>query len=178
MRWYDSYQPPERPRGLLRWGFNLPIALYRLRLGWLAGHRFMLLTHQGRKTGKLRHTVLEVVSFNRDTQESVVLSAYGERADWYQNIRAHPEPDVQTGWSRYRALYRLLEPEERLAALRIYQRRYKRAFAAVMRFLGHPYDGGDESLRTLAQEALMVAFRPIEPAPSTAARRDAGRGAD
>jgi hypothetical protein len=37
-------QPPAKPRGLLKWGFNLPILLYRARLGWLLGHRFLLLS--------------------------------------------------------------------------------------------------------------------------------------
>jgi deazaflavin-dependent oxidoreductase (nitroreductase family) len=157
-----SYQPPAKPRGALKWGFNLPIWLYRLRLGWLLGHRFLLLTHQGRKTGKLRQTVLEVVHYDRATRESAVLSAYGERADWYQNILARPPVEVQTGGSRYAPQYRLLDASERLVALRIYQRRYRRAFQAVMRFLGHPYDGTEAGLRSLADTVLMVAFRPRE----------------
>jgi deazaflavin-dependent oxidoreductase (nitroreductase family) len=156
-----SYQPPARPRGLLKWGFNLPILLYRARLGWLVGHRFLLLTHQGRKSGRFRQTVLEVVRYDRARRESAVLSAYGERADWYQNLLAHPALEVRTGWSRYVPQYRLLDAEERLAALRIYQRRYGRAFAAVMRYLGHPYDGTEAGLRGLADVVLMVAFRPV-----------------
>ncbi|MGZ6320715.1 MAG: nitroreductase family deazaflavin-dependent oxidoreductase, partial [Ktedonobacterales bacterium] len=97
----SSYHPPAQPRGLLKWGFNLPIALYRARLGWLLGHRFLLLTHRGRKTGMIRHTVLEVVHFDPATRESTVLSAYGERADWYHNLLVHPAVEVQTGWSLY-----------------------------------------------------------------------------
>ncbi len=155
-----TYQPPAKPSGALKWGYNLPIWLYRLRLGWLLGHRFLLLTHRGRKTGKLRQTVLEVVHYDHATRESVVLSAYGERADWYQNILANPPIEVQTGGSRYAPQYRLLEVDERLAALKIYQRRYRRAFQAVMRFLGHPYDGTEAGLRALADTVLMVAFRP------------------
>ena len=53
-----SYHPPAKPTGVLKWGYNLPIALYRVRLGWLLGHRFLLLTHQGRKTGRILQTVL------------------------------------------------------------------------------------------------------------------------
>jgi deazaflavin-dependent oxidoreductase (nitroreductase family) len=157
-----TYQPPAKPRGALKFGYNLPIWLYRLRLGWLLGHRFLLLTHRGRKSGKLRHTVLEVVHFDHATGESAVLSAYGERADWYQNIQANPPVEVLTGGTRYTPQYRLLEVSERLAALRIYQRRYRRAFQAIMRFLGHPYDGTEAELRALAESVLMVAFRPRE----------------
>lgn len=161
-----SYRPPAKPRGLLRWGFRLPIALYRARLGWLLGHRFLLLTHRGRTTGKLRRTVQEVVRYDPAARGSAVLSAYGERADWCRNILAHPAVEVRTGGSRYVPQYRLLDPDERLAALRMYQRRYRRAFRAVMRFLGYPYDGLEAGLRALADAVVMVAFRP-QPQPST-----------
>jgi deazaflavin-dependent oxidoreductase (nitroreductase family) len=157
-----SYRPPARPRprGAFKWGFNLPILLYRARLGWLLGHRFLLLTHRGRKTGRLHHTVLEVVRYDHRTQESAVLSAYGKGADWYQNILAHPALEVCTGRSSYRPQQRLLDTEERLAALRIYQRRYRRAFQTVMRWLGYSYDGTEASLQALAESVVMVAFRP------------------
>ena len=56
LRWLKS-----KPSGTLRLVFRLPIYLYRLNLGWLLGHRGLLLTHQGRKSGLLRETVLEVI---------------------------------------------------------------------------------------------------------------------
>jgi deazaflavin-dependent oxidoreductase (nitroreductase family) len=153
-------QRPAKPHGLLKWGFDLPILLYRARLGWLLGHRFLLLTHQVRKSGRIRHTVLEVVRYDPATQESAVLSAYGERADWYQNIVAHPALEVQTGGHHYVPLQRLLDTEERLEALRTYQRRYRRAFQTVIRLLGYPYDGTEAGLRALAESVVVVAFRP------------------
>ncbi len=155
-----AYHPPAKPRGLLKWGFNAPTAVYRARLGWLLGHRFLLLTHRGRTTGNIRHTVLEVVHYDPATRESAVLSAYGERADWYRNILARPAIEVQTGRSRYVPQFRLLDSAERFAALRIYERRYRRAFRAVMDFLGYHYDGSEAGLRALADVVLMVAFRP------------------
>jgi hypothetical protein len=51
----------------------LPIYLYRLDLGWLLGHRFLMLVHQGRRSGLLRETVLEVILYDPDTSQSVVL---------------------------------------------------------------------------------------------------------
>jgi deazaflavin-dependent oxidoreductase (nitroreductase family) len=128
------------------------------------GHRFLLLTHRGRKTGKIHHTVLEVVRYDAATRESSVLSAYGDRADWYRNLQAHPAVEVRTGRSRYVPQCRLLEPDERFAAIRIYERQYQRAFRAVMRALGYPYDGTEEGLRALADMVVMVAFRPRDEA--------------
>jgi deazaflavin-dependent oxidoreductase (nitroreductase family) len=156
-----AYRPPAKPQGLLRWGYRLPIVLYRANLGWLLGHRFLLLTHRGRKTGATRHTVLEVVHYGPQRQESSVLSAYGDRADWYLNVQAHLPLEVRTGRGRYVPEWRLLEYDERLEALSAYKRRYGRAFRAVMRFLGHPYDGSEAGLRALAESVIMVAFRPL-----------------
>jgi hypothetical protein len=66
LRWLKS-----RPAGALRLAFRLPIYLYRLDLGWLLGHRFLLLVHQGRRSGLLRETVLEVLLYEPATKESV-----------------------------------------------------------------------------------------------------------
>jgi hypothetical protein len=49
--------------------FKLPFVLYRLRLGWILGHRFMQLTHVGRRSGKVRRTVLAVLYFETQTRE-------------------------------------------------------------------------------------------------------------
>jgi hypothetical protein len=49
-------------RGALRY-FFAPVSLYRLHLGWLLGHRFLLLTHTGRRSGLRRQTVLEVMEY-------------------------------------------------------------------------------------------------------------------
>ena len=70
-----------RPAGILRLVFRLPTYLYRYRFGWLLGHRFLLLTHRGRKTGRVHQTVLEVIAYDSATRESIVLSGWGERAD-------------------------------------------------------------------------------------------------
>src|SRR5918911_4987582 len=96
LRWLRS-----RPSGILRLAFRLPIYLYRLNLGWLLGQRGLLLIHRGRRSGLLRETVLEVVRYTPATKESVVLSAWGERADWYRNIKASPAMEVWTGGERF-----------------------------------------------------------------------------
>ncbi len=64
--------------------FRLPLPLYRLGLGSLLGHRFMLLTHTGRRTGKVHRTVLAVLHFDPVTHEVKVMSAWG-RSDWVKN---------------------------------------------------------------------------------------------
>src|SRR5215204_4945342 len=47
----QEHRGRSRPTGALRLAFRLPIYLYWLGLGQLLGHRFMLLTHRGRRSG-------------------------------------------------------------------------------------------------------------------------------
>ena len=90
-----------KPSGVLRLAFRLPVYLYRLNLGWLLGHRMLLLIHRGRRSGLLRETVLEAILYYPATKESVVLSAWREKADWYRNIKVTPALEVRTGGERY-----------------------------------------------------------------------------
>jgi deazaflavin-dependent oxidoreductase (nitroreductase family) len=53
-------------------------------------HRVLLLTHTGRKTGKIRRNGIEVIHYDLETKESVVISAYSTRSDWYRNIAKSP----------------------------------------------------------------------------------------
>src|SRR5215217_6978667 len=135
LRWLRS-----RPSGTLRLAFRLPIYLYHLNLGWLFGHRGLLLIHQGRKSGLLRETVLEVARYNPATKESVVLSGWGEKADWYRNIQATPALEVWTGGERYVPEQRFLAPEENHAVIADYERHHPLAFRIFARAFGYPLD--------------------------------------
>ncbi len=77
---------PSKPTGLLKLTFTLPRYLYRWHLGWLFGHRCLMITHIGRKTGRRRQTVLEVVHYDPSTQACIVMSGYGAKSDWYPEI--------------------------------------------------------------------------------------------
>jgi deazaflavin-dependent oxidoreductase (nitroreductase family) len=91
-----------RPSGLLRLALKLPSLLYRAHLGWLLGHRFLLVTHRGRKTGRVHQTVLEVARYDPTTGESIVVAGWGAKTDWYRNLQANPALAIQTGRERYR----------------------------------------------------------------------------
>ncbi len=147
------------PSGWLRLALKAPHWLYRLHLGWLLGHRFLLLTHRGRKSGRVYSTVLEVVRYDPATHESVVVSGWGEHADWYLNIQDAPALAVETGGKRYVPTQRLLTPEEVYQALRDYLRRNRWATGIVRRLFGMLFDGSDGD-RTRIGELCGVAFRP------------------
>jgi deazaflavin-dependent oxidoreductase (nitroreductase family) len=149
-----------KPAGLLRLLFRLPVYVYRVRLGWLFGHRFLLLTHRGRKTGRIRQTVLEVVLYDAATGESTVVSAWGERAEWYRNLRAAPALEVQTGWRRYRPVQRFLSHDEAAAAFTEYERLHPLA-ARCLTKLFKGQDKRSEGARRASIASLpMISFRP------------------
>jgi hypothetical protein len=76
------------PPPALKWLLRAPVALYGVRGGWLLGHRFLLLAHRGRRSGRVHRTVLEVVSWSASTREAVVVSGFGHSAQWYRNVLA------------------------------------------------------------------------------------------
>ncbi len=151
---------PPKPQGLLKWAFHLPRYLYRWHLGWLLDHRFLLLTHLGRKSGRRRQTVLEVVHYDPMTKECIVMAGYGAQSDWYRNILAHPAVEVQVGRRRYTPRQRMLSAEETLHQLEVYQQRHPRAFRAFMNFIGYTYDGTPEALEALSKILQGVALQP------------------
>jgi deazaflavin-dependent oxidoreductase (nitroreductase family) len=152
-----------RPRGAMRLAFKLPIALYWLRLGWVVGHRFLRVTHRGRRSGRAYRTVLEVVRYDRASRESVVVAGFAH-ADWLRNIQASPALEVRTGTDRYTPTQRLLEADERFGVLARFQHEHPWEARIMLRLFGlRPAADAHEremQWRALAAALPMVAFRP------------------
>ena len=149
-----------KPTGASRLVFRLPIYLYRLDLGRLRGHRYLLLVHRGRKSGLLRETVLEVLLHDPAARESVVLPAWGEKSDWYRNVGATPALEVRTGGQRYVPEQRFLASEENYVVISDYGRRHPLAFRVFARVFGYPLNGTEAARREVTHSLRLVAFRP------------------
>lgn len=54
--------------------------LYDWRAGWLLGHRFLRLTHVGRKSGRRYQTLLEVIGTGPAADEVIVIAGLGHSA--------------------------------------------------------------------------------------------------
>jgi deazaflavin-dependent oxidoreductase (nitroreductase family) len=151
-----------RPGRALRFGLRLPIWLYRLRLGWLLGHRFLMLTHTGRKSGKPHHAVIEVVRYDKDTDTYYVVSGWGKRSDWYQNLIHFPNVTIQVGTRKFHAMAEFIPLEQSAEILETYAREHALAFRELSGlFLGKRMEPNGNSARRLAAKMPMVAFRPI-----------------
>ena len=155
----SEIRPPKPPRGWKAIPWRLPIWLYRLGLGGLLGRRFLLLHHTGRKTGKRRQNVLEVIHYDPHGHTYYVASGFGRKSHWFRNILAHPEVEIQIGRRRYPAHAEVLSLEEGARLLQTYAEKHPIAFHELSRILGIPTPRTPEDFIALAKALPVVAFR-------------------
>ena len=124
--------------------------------------RTLLLTHRGRRAGRIHDTVLELVRYDPATRKVTVISGSALAPEAAERL-AGGEAQVSIGPDRPVADVRLLPPDEAIAALR------NSAPPSLLRPIVHPilgrlagsrFDGSPQARRRLAQDLPMVAFRP------------------
>jgi hypothetical protein len=101
-----------------------------------------------------------LLHFDPVTKEGLLVAMYGEQADWYQNIRAHPALEVQIGRDHFVPVQRILPPEEAEAILTDFWHRYPRGVRLGLRLLGFHYDETEASKKALLSSLRVVSFRP------------------
>ena len=150
-----------RPYGVYRWFANAPRWLYRLGLGWVLGYRVAQITHRGRKSGQIRRTILEVLQYDPQTQEVLVVSGWEGKTDWYRNIEREPALEVRTGRVAYRPVQEFLSPEETAVLVLTLFRQHPREVRMVGSLLGIDPDTEDAAQRSRIETFFRgVRFRP------------------
>lgn len=156
----------------VRWLVRGPIWLYRARLGAVFGDRLLMLEHVGRRSGRRRYVVLEVID-SPQPGAYVVASGFGRHAQWYRNIEADPHVRL---WVRSRrpvsAEARPLAPEEATAALRRYADAHPRAWASLAPVLEQTLGA---RIGTEGTDLPLVALRPPSPQAPPAAQPSASQ---
>jgi len=103
----DHLNPPQPipyPKNwVLKRLYRFPILLYRLGLGKLIGKMILILSTNGRKTGKVRRTAVE---YFRHKGQIYVISGFGHRPDWYQNVLTNPHVTINTDLGAISAIAR------------------------------------------------------------------------
>ncbi len=154
-------------RTVPRWVTRLlaaPTYIYDWDAGWILGRRFVRLTHEGRRSGRVYRTMLEVVGEDRAIGEVFVMAGLGRSAQWYRNVRAGHALEIVIGRERFRPLYREPDPAEAASVLAAYERR-NRLIAPMLRLVlsrlvGWHYEGSPAGRQRLVAELPLVAFRP------------------
>jgi deazaflavin-dependent oxidoreductase (nitroreductase family) len=123
-----------------------------------------MITQLGRRSGKVRRTVVEVLRHDPVTGEFIVVAGYGRTSDWYRNIRATPALEVQVGGRRFTPTQRFLPAAEVYKELESYSDRHSRLahriYPVFARMIGLNYVGSEAERSTLTTELPMVALRP------------------
>jgi deazaflavin-dependent oxidoreductase (nitroreductase family) len=148
-----------RPGKVLRFGLRLPIWLYHARFGWILGDRFLLLTHTGRKSGLPRQTVIEVVQHDKVSDTYYVVSGWGEKSDWYRNIRKDPSVVIQIGRRTFRSTAEFVPEDKAIEIVQVYAHNHPVAFNELSRlFLGERLKPDSDAPKRLAEKMPMIAF--------------------
>ena len=143
------------PKGWLRLLVRLPVALYRMRLGFLFGRRFLMVEHRGRRSGRIRRTVLEVVA--NHPEAVFVVAAWGKSANWLKNVRAEPRVRVHIGFQRFETEARVVDEEAGGQILGEYAANHERAFRKLARLvLIEPGSTPAESVERMAETVPVV----------------------
>ena len=151
------------PSKALRFGLRLPIWLYHIRLGWLLGDRFLMLTHMGRKSGLPHQTVIEVIRHDKETDTYYVVSGWGKKSDWYQNIQKTPEVTVHVGGRKFQARADCTPLARAIEIMEGYAHDHSLAFSELSSlFLGERIKPNEDAPQRLAEKMPMVAFHPVQ----------------
>ena len=146
------------PGKMLRILFRLPLLLFRARLGWLLGSRFLMLTHTGRVSDLPRQTVLEVVHQDKIKGSFYVVAVYAEHADWVRNVMLDPRVTVTSGRRTFAAIASRLEHQDARKVLLWYALKHPRALRTIARLFQIDYDGTAESVSRMAQALPVVSL--------------------
>jgi deazaflavin-dependent oxidoreductase (nitroreductase family) len=154
----SNYNFKSKPTGLWKAFLDSPTWFFRWHLGFVFGHKFLMIEHRGRKSQKLYRTVLEVGGRNPGKGEWIVTSGTGPNADWYQNIKAGGVEAVWIGSSRESADVRFLESEDAGPTFAKYEQDHPKAAVKLMDMMGVSYDGTDEGRIEMMRKIPMVAL--------------------
>ena len=149
-----------KPSRISRALYRFPIWLYRMGLGWLLGRRMLYLRHTGRNSGLPRETVLEVVHHEGESDTYIIASAWGESADWYQNISTKPEIWLKVGSLSTAAIATPLPTESGERFLLKYAAKHPTALRTLSRFMGFEAPQTEQDVREIARQLPMVGITP------------------
>ncbi|MFG2335513.1 nitroreductase family deazaflavin-dependent oxidoreductase [Streptomyces yangpuensis] len=155
---------PGPPVGWRRLLARLPLVLYRVGLGPVLGKRFLVLHHEGCYSGRRRTVCLEVVDHDPLYGTWTVASGFGDRSQWYRNLRHVPQVVIQVGRQRHAVTAYFLSPEESAEAMVQYAASHPRAVRMVCGLLSPDLGRGTQGdLRQVGRRIPFVRLDEVPP---------------
>jgi deazaflavin-dependent oxidoreductase (nitroreductase family) len=133
--------------------------LYGSRLRRVIGGTMVLLTHVGRKTGKVRKTVLYAKNYDPTSREVMLVSAFGV-TDWFLNISKQPALLVEIGDVQYAPKQKILTANEIADLERCFRRKHPVVARAQAWLMGWPWKCSDAEFLAFAASLRGVVFWP------------------
>ncbi len=137
-----------------------PRLWYALGLGPIAGRLVLLLTTTGRRTGKRHVTPLQ---YEEEDGVIYLAAARGPKADWFRNIIANPNVEVQVKGRHFHGLAEpIIDPVRIAHFLELRLQLHPRMVGMMLRAEGLPTHPKRAHLEQYATRIALVAIRPCK----------------
>ncbi len=158
--------PPDLLRGLFRRMNRFMVGMFRLGLGPYISNPYtgyiMVITTTGRRSGLPHRTP---VNFIEEAGQVYCMAGFGERSDWYRNVRANPRVHVWVGGHGWEGQAELVTDQSQWVPL--YRRIAGRAGFADRAFTKLQFSHlSDDEILSLAGQTPVVRIRLDRPLPA------------
>ena len=100
-----------------------------------------------------------MVGHDKTTDTYYVASGWGEKSNWYQNIRKTPQVTIQVGGRKFQSEAEFIPLDKAIEVVSNYAREHPIAFNELSGiFLGERMKPGSDAPQRIAQKMPMVAF--------------------
>lgn len=123
----------------------------------------MILTTRGRKSGQSRPVAVE---YRTHGSKIFVVSGWGTRPQWFQNVLTHPKVTLQLGSERIAAEAAVIDqPGEAQRALTLFRRRAPLIYDAVLARMSQQPKIDAKTLPDVSDQFTIVRFNRLPDAP-------------
>ena len=129
--------------------------------GWerLFGLEWMMLITTGRKSGKKRYSMVDVLLYDQGSDTYYIEVGFGKGSDWYQNLQANPLFEAQVRRRRFKATAEELSSDRAGDMMVRFVRRRPLYSKSVMKMVGISFRT-EEELRRVASQMVLLAVHP------------------
>ncbi len=149
-----------RPGPLLRRLFKLPLLLHALGLGGIErifGFHWLVVTVTGRKTGRPRRVVLDLLI---EREDGFYADSGWIESQWVKNLRIDPRVSLRIDRRHFSGVAEELSPEAGADIYLEWVARRRWAGRAILRVLSIDFSTPEASRRGLVERASVWVFRP------------------
>ena len=101
-----------------------------------------------------------VVKYEKANNTHYVVSGFGEKSQWFQNIMNNPEVTIQVGNHSLKTFAERLSADEGEKIFNEYQQRYPNAIKNLSKLIGYQLGESDEDLRVFFRAIPVIRLQP------------------